>query len=181
MRKWLLWSLAAVVVVGIVLRATLLAPEEIPVKVVRVEWGPVASTITNTKAGTIRARRRSQLSAETGGRVVEIVRREGDQVKKGDPLLRLNDATQRAQLLLAREDLRATEAQRREACVARDRARRELERKRKLADKKIVSADVLDQLESAYQAARASCNAVGARVEKARAQIAVAEVEQRLP
>ena len=177
MRKWLLWSLAAVVVGGILLRATLLAPERILVKAVRVEWGPVAFTITNTKAGTIRARRRSQLSSETGGRVVEIARREGDQVKKGDPLLRLNDATQRAQLLLAREDLRAAEAQRREACIARDLARRELERKRKLAEKRIVSADVLDQIESAYQAASASCNAVGARVEKARAQITVAEVE----
>jgi HlyD family secretion protein len=109
--------------------------------------------------------------------VVEIARREGDQVKMGEALLRMNDATQRAQLLLAREDLRAAEAQRREACIARDRARREFERQRKLAEKKIISADVLDQLESAYQAASASCNAVGAQVEKARAQIAVAEVE----
>ena len=95
----------------------------------------------------------------------------------GDPLIRLDESTQRAQLLLAQQSLRAAEAARREVCVRRDRARRELERKRELAAEKILSADILDQLESVYQAARASCTAVGAEVEKARAQVSVVEVE----
>jgi HlyD family secretion protein len=98
-------------------------------------------------------------------------------VEGGAELLHLNDATQRAQLLLAQENLRAAEASRRVACITRDRAYRELKRKRQLAEKQIVSADLLDQLESAYKSAGASCNAVTAEVEKARAQLAVAEVE----
>jgi HlyD family secretion protein len=69
------------------------------------------------------------------------------------------------------------EAARREACIQRDRARRALERKRELAAEQIVSADLLDQLESAYEAAEASCRRVGAEVGKARAQIAAVEVE----
>ncbi len=159
------------------LRATLLAPEPIPVKVVSVEWGRVESTTTNTKAGTIRARRRAKLSPQVSGPVIEITNREGDWVERGAPIIRLDDATQRAQLLLAQESLRAVEASRREACIARDRARRDLETKRKLADKAIVSADVLDQLQSGYEAASAGCSAFSAQVDRARAEIGVVEVE----
>ena len=177
MRRWFLWSLAAVVVAGFVLRATLLAPEPIPVKVVSVEWGRVESTTTNTKAGTIRARRRAKLSPQVSGPVVEIAHREGEWVERGAPIIRLDDATQRAQLLLAEESLRAAEASHREACIARDRARRDLETKRKLADRAIVSADVLDQLQSGYEAARAGCSAFSAQVDRARAEIGVVEVE----
>jgi len=177
MRKWLFWSLLLVAGAAVLLRFTLLAPEHIDVKVVAVERGRVESTVTNTKAGTVRARRRAQLSSEVGGRIVEIAHREGDRVEAGTPLIRLNDATQRAQLRLAEEGLRVAEASRRQACIARDRARRELARIRRLADREIVSADLLDELESAYQAASASCHAVGAEVDRAQAQIAAIMVE----
>jgi len=142
-----------------------------------VEPGRVESTVTNTKAGTVRARRRAQLSAEAGGRIVEIARREGEHVEEGEVLLRLNDATQRAQLSLAHEGLRAAEAARRQACITSDRARRELGRKRKLAEQEIVSADLLDQLESASQAADAACSVAAAELDRARAQIVAAQAE----
>ena len=177
MRKWLLWSLLLVAGAAALLRFTLLTPELVPVKVVRAELGRVESTITNTKAGTVRARRRAQLSAEVGGRVVKIAHREGDRVAAGAPLLGLNDSTQRAQLRLAEEGLRVAEASRRQACIARDRARRELDRKRKLAEQAIVSEDLLDHLESAYEGASASCSAAAAEVDRARAQISAIEVE----
>ena len=177
MRRWLLLSLTAVVVLGVLLRATVLRPKPIAVKAVRVEMGVVEETVTNTKAGTIKARRRARLSPEVGGRVVEIAYREGDHVKVGVPLVRLDSATQTAQLRLAKQNHRAAEASMNVACITRDRALREVKRARQLANKNIVSADGLDQLESAYQTASASCNAAGAEVEKASAQIAVAGVE----
>jgi len=176
MRKWLVWCLLLAVGAAVLLRFTLLAPERIRVKVVRVERGRVESTITNTKAGTVRARRRAQISPEVGGRVVEIARREGERVVAGAPLIRLDDATQRAELLLAEEGLRVAQASQRQACIARDRARRELERKRKLAEQEVVSVDLLDQLESAYHVADASCQAAAAEADRALAQIAAIEV-----
>ena len=42
------------------------------------------------------------VSAEVGGRIVEILRLEGEQVKQGEVLVRLNDSTPHAQLVLAR-------------------------------------------------------------------------------
>jgi HlyD family secretion protein len=128
MRKWWFRSLVLVGLVAVVLWFTLWRGEAVPVRVATVERANVESTITNSKAGTVRARRRARLSAEVGGRVVEILKRDGARAKRGEILVRLNDASARAQLKLAQESLRVAEAARRQACIARDRALRELER-----------------------------------------------------
>jgi HlyD family secretion protein len=177
MPRWLPWALAAAAVCVLVLWTTVLTPELVPVKVVAVQRGTVESTVTNTKAGTVRARRRAQISPEVSGRVVEIRRREGEWVKPGEVILVMDGASQRAQLRLAQESLRAAQAARREACIQRDRARRDLERKQELAARKIVSDDLLDQLQSVFEASDASCKRVGAEVDRAQAQIAAIEVE----
>ncbi len=177
MPRWMLWTAIAMVGGALLLRLTLFAPEIIPVKAVRVETGRVEATIANTKAGTIKARRRAKMTPELGGRVVKIAHREGERVEEGAELVRLNDATQRAQLLLAQESLRAAEAARCQACISRDHARRELARKRKLAEQAIVSEDLLDALETAAKTASASCQALTAERGKARAQIALVEAE----
>jgi HlyD family secretion protein len=177
MPRWLPWALAAAAACALLLWTTVLTPETIPVKVVAVDRGTVESTVTNTKAGTVRARRRAQLSPEVGGRVAEIGRREGEWVKPGEAIVVLDGATQRAQLRLAQESLRASQAARREACIQRDRARRDLERKRELAAQKIVSDDLLDQLQSVFEASNASCKRFTAEVDRAHAQVAATEVE----
>ena len=175
MRKWLPRILVLAVALAVLLRLTVLRPDPVPVRVAAVERARVEDTITNSKAGTVRARRRARLSAEVGGRIVELSHREGDRVEAGEVLVRLNDATPKAQLLLSQQGLRVSLARGNEACFARDRAARELDRKRSLADKAIVSEDVLDALESAFQSANASCNALRAEVDRARATIAAAE------
>jgi HlyD family secretion protein len=164
--------------IGLVLVALLLLRSDpVPVRVVPVETGRVERTVSNTKAGTIKARRRAKMSPEVGGRVVEVPYREGDRVEAGAVILRLNDASQRAQMALAREAHKAARASYREACIVRDRARRELERKRKLAEQDILGADALDRFESQYEGAVASCNALSARVAEAEAQIDLATAE----
>lgn len=170
-------TLLLLVAAAVLLRLTLLAPERIQVSAVRVEAGRVESTLANTKAGTIRARLRARMAPETGGRVVEVARREGDRVEEGAVILRLNDATQRAQLELARQTLGAAEALAREACIAKDRAKRELDRNRKLSEQDILSDDLLDRFESSYKAATAGCSARAAEERRARAQVGVAEAE----
>ena len=177
MRKWLPRLLLLAAVLAVVLRFTVLRTDPIPVRVVPAEISRVEATITNSKAGTLRARRRAKLSAEVGGRIVEIGHREGDWVEAGEVLVRLADATPRAQLSLNEEGLRVSRARAEEACIARDRASRELERKRTLADQRIVSADILDALQSAYDGAKASCNALHAEVDRAKAGVSAANEE----
>ncbi|MBW2694292.1 MAG: efflux RND transporter periplasmic adaptor subunit, partial [Deltaproteobacteria bacterium] len=176
------WRFRALVVVGIIatvflLKATVLAPEPIPVKTTVVSRGIIDSTITNSKAGTIRARQRAHLSTEIGGRVVEITHREGGVVAQGVLLLLLNDSTLRAQETQTVEAIRASDAHYQEMCITRDKARREYDRKRKLAAQNIVSEDLLDQLLHVYQAARAGCDAADAERQKVRASRAGAAAD----
>jgi RND family efflux transporter MFP subunit len=81
-----------------------------PVRVVEIE--PVAITATVSATGTIRARHDVPISAEAGGRVVEVVARVGDRVSEGDVLVRLDSELARltyrqaeAQVLLAEAEL----------------------------------------------------------------------------
>ena len=174
MRRWHFVSIVIVVGIFVLLRFTILRPDPVSVRVVPVEVGRVEATVTNSKAGTVRSRRRANLSAEVGGRIVELHYQEGDRVTEGDVLVQLADATPRANLSLAQEGLRVAEAHAKATCIARDRSFRELQRKRTLADRDVVSADILDELQSVYEAAKASCNALLAEVDRSRAQIAYA-------
>ena len=177
MRRWLPSLVLALVVLAVALRFTVLRPDPVSVKVTPVEIGRVEATVTNSKAGTIRARKRAYLSAEVGGRVVELLYREGNRVTAGEVLVRLADATPKANLVLAEQGLRVSEAHAKAACIASERSSRELERKRTLADRDVVSADILDELQSVHRGEKASCNALLAEVGRAQAHIAQATEE----
>ena len=179
LRRWgvrisVLAGLAAAVVV---LRLTLFAPKPVEVRVVTLARGRVEATLTNSKAGTVRARRRSRLTAETGGRVVEIAHREGEYVKAGDLLVRLNDRSARAQHDLASRGVEMAASRLKEACLRRDRASRELARTKKLAERNIASEDVLDELQYEYDAAEVTCIAADAELASAQAQVRAATAE----
>ena len=160
-----------------VLRVTYFAEQPVPVQVHAVERGQVEATVTNSKAGTIEARRRAKLSTGTGGIVVDLPARRGFRVESGELLLRLDDRTQRATVALETRAVEVAEAVHARTCLAEQRALRGLERNRKLAEAKIVSTDVLDELESAHELAVAQCAVAAAEVEHRRAALMVAEAE----
>jgi HlyD family secretion protein len=171
MRKWLkrLAILVALALVVVLLKATFLTTDPVVVDVYTVEPGRVEETVTNSRAGTVRARRRAKLSPEFGGTVVAIPFREGERVKKGDVLLRLDDTLQQAELDLAERELNAALAQRKQASLAAERAARELKRISRLAEEEIASSDWLDQAQTEAERSTAACEAAGANVERAQA------------
>ena len=173
MRRWIvrLLVILGIVAVGLALRATVFAPKPIEVTVVEVSRGRVEHTVTNSRAGTVKARRRAQISPEVGGRVVEVPFREGERFKKGDVLLRLNPRLPEAQITLSRRELQAADAQRQQACLSAERADREARRLQKLAAEGIVSADAIDQAQTTASTAAAACRASRAGVEQARAAV----------
>ncbi len=162
---------------GFVLRYTIFAPDPIEVRVRPVERGVVESTVTNSKAGTVEARRRSRIAAEIGGRVIEITQREGALVVAGDPLVRLSDVSQVAQLDLAKQGVAVRRSRLEDACLLRDRAGRELKRTQQLAENHVASKDRLDALQYSYDSARIACEAAKAELAQARAQLQAAEAE----
>src|SRR5512134_1668991 len=86
----------AVVLAIVVMRLTVCAPDPVPVDTAQVARGRVEQTVTNSRAGTVRTRRRAKLSPEVGGRVVAIPHREGERVRAGEVVLQLDGALQRA-------------------------------------------------------------------------------------
>ena len=179
MNKWLKRFLvvAVLVAIAIALKLTVFKPEPIVVEVQAVSRGLVEETVTNSRAGTVKAHRRAKLSPEYGGMVIELPFREGERVAAGDTLLRLDDSLQRARLKLAEEDLQASQAERQRACLAAERAARELVRTQRLADENIVSTDLLDQIDSRKREGDAACAAAAATVERAAAAVKVASTE----
>jgi HlyD family secretion protein len=175
-RLWLRLALAAALVAAVVvLRLTAFAPDPVAVRTVAAEKGRVEETVTNSRAGTVKARRRAKLAPETGGRVLELPRRRGARVRKGDLLLRVDDALQRAQLRLSGDERKASLAQRDQACLAADRAGRDRDRTAKLSADGLVSPEILDRVESEASAADAACRAAGAAAERADSAVALAQ------
>ncbi len=179
MRKWTIRIVALVALAALVwgLQATFFAPEPVPVAVFALERGPVEETVTNSRAGTVEARRRAKLSPEIGGTVAEIPFREGERVEAGALLLRLEDSLQRARLEVAEGDLETAAKERRRACLGAERAARELERVRGLVADGIVSADRLDAVESGALTAGAACDAARAQEDRARSAVGLARAE----
>jgi len=165
------------VLAGVILRYTIFAADPVDVRVGPVERGVVESTVTNSKAGTVEARRRSRIAAEIGGRVIEIAHREGALVVAGDPLVRLSPISHAAQLDLAKQGVAVGLSRLEDACLLRDRASRELKRTQRLADKNVTSEDRLDALQYSYDSARIACEAAKAELAQARAQHDAATAE----
>ncbi len=167
--------LAALAALVVWVRLWVLAPEPIAVEVYVVAAGRVEETVTNSRAGTVRAHRRAELSPEVGGRVLALPFREGDRVEKGDVLLRLDDEMRRAELELATRDREAALAERDRVCTRAEQAVRDRERIRQLARDGIASSDLLDKAATEAQSLAAACKGAEVIVERAGAGVLVAE------
>ncbi|WP_456417884.1 efflux RND transporter periplasmic adaptor subunit [Thiolapillus sp.] len=153
----------------------LMRPKAVPVLVAQASRGMVQDSVANTRAGTIKACRRSGLSPSIGGQIVRMPIREGDRVKQGQVLLEFWNDDLAAQLVLAQRQTKAAQAKARQACVVADTARRESRRLQELYRKKLASAEVTDKAVGETRAAQAACEAAKVNVEVSLAQVDVAQ------
>jgi HlyD family secretion protein len=149
-------------------------PKPIEVELTTVEPGTVEATVSNTRAGTVKACRRAKLSAPSGGQISHLLVKKGQRVKANQVLLELWDKDLQAQEQLAREQLATAQTQAHQACVQADLAKTEADRARKLMESGFISAEGLDQKVSAAKVARAGCEAANSQIEQSRSRIAVA-------
>ncbi|BAO45634.1 efflux RND transporter periplasmic adaptor subunit [Thiolapillus brandeum] len=175
-QRWPKIILFTLVVGGIIAMVMfwLMRPRPVPVRVTEVDRGQVQNSVANTRAGTIKACRRSGLSPSIGGQIVHMPVREGDRVKKGQVLLEFWNDDLTAQLVLARRKTRAAEARARQACVQAETALRESRRLQELHKQRLASAEATDKAVGETRAAQAACDAARVNVEVSQAQIDVA-------
>ena len=136
--------------------------EPIAVVLVPLERGEVQATISNTRAGTVKACRRARLSPATGGQVAQLSVREGDEVKHGQVLMVIWNQDLKARVQLAASEELATSAKVQEACLEAEVALREAERQQRLSSRKLVSEEVVDRATTLAKAREAGCQAAQA-------------------
>ena len=150
-------------------------PETIEVTLVTVERGPVSSTVSNTRAGTVDACRRAGLSPASGGQIVSLPVAEGDYVEQDQLLLELWNDDLRAQLELTRRESTAAESRAAEACVTADFAQREANRLTRLLEDGLASEDDTDRAVGMAESTAAACQAARDSARVAAANIEVTE------
>ncbi len=150
-------------------------PAPIVVQLFKVERGVVEATVSNTRAGTIKACHRAKMSAPAGGQIAHLRVNKGDRVKAGQVLLELWNNDLAAQLSLAREQLFAAQDQARQACLQAGLASKESVRAHQLLDRGFISTEALDQKSTAAQVARAGCDAASSQIAQAKSRIRAAQ------
>jgi len=128
-------------------------------------------------SGVVMAKNQIEIKPEVDGVVTEVLARNGEVVKKGQPLVRLRDKEFGDRVAQARAGLRIAQAQARQAEARLKEAGAEYDRMRELAAEQIVSTAELEAAEADAASAEADADLAGARVEQAAASLAQVEDE----
>lgn len=163
--------------VGVIVLATIgyySRAKPLPVSLWTVETGTVEATVSNNRAGTVKACRRAKMSPPAGGQISQLKVKKGERVVTGQVLLELWHKDLHAQAELAQEQLKTTGSRASEVCGMADAAQREAERSVQLREQGFISSQQLDRSQSEAQARRSSCEAAKGEVEQSGARIEVA-------
>ena len=114
--------------------------------------------------GSVQPERRADVRAEVSAIVLQVLRENGDQVRRGDLLVRLDDTA-------FRDSLASAEAAARAAGLALEQAERQFERMRTLRGSGMASAQQVEDAEIRRNNAQSEVEAAKARVVLARQQL----------
>ena len=136
----------------------IIAPEDImTMQANALASGPVVT-------GSVQPERKADLRAEVSTVVLQVLKENGDVVKRGDILVRLDETS-------IRDNLNSAEDNARSAAQALDQAQRALERLKTLRLSGMASAQALDDAEVRRNGAQSELSASKARAASARQQL----------
>lgn len=147
----------------------------IPVTLQKIERGDVEASVSNTRAGTVKACRRAKMSPPAGGQIAKLRVKKGERVSKGQILLELWDDDLHAQEGLAQEQLKVSRSRVQEVCGLAEAAEREAVRSQELRDKGFISVQMLDKAMTEAAARKASCNSAKGDIDQSKSRITMAQ------
>ena len=184
-RKWVLIGCSVVLVLGLGAGAWwfLSKPSGIPVAdAVAKEAGGTVTVGGKSQgasmldaSGYVIARRQAAVAAKSILRVVEVNIEEGQLVKEGQILAKLDDSNTKASLEQARAQLTQAEASLKAAKIALDDALPTFHRNERQLEAKVISEQTFDSAKAAYNAAEQDYNVRVRALEVARATLSVAQ------
>ncbi len=157
MKKWIILGLVVVAIAAMYYNAQ--RPNILQVTASEVMRGDVVASVTNTRAGTVDACRRSGIAPATGGNIIGLYVKDGDFVEKGQLLLELWNADFRAQVKLAERDAAAAESRSRQSCVTAAVSKRAADRLVRLREGQVASEDAVEKAVGEAESSAAACDA----------------------
>lgn len=144
-----------------------------PVQLVPATYGDLMRTVG--APGSIEPKTMARISSQVSAEVLALPFREGDSVKKGDVLVRLDPQDLEARLDAVKANLKAEQARLLGAQASEIRARLQFERQTSLFETGDVAKSVLENAEADFKAAQSNVKAIEASIERAEADIAQVE------
>jgi len=148
------------------------APVKVASVAVKTSGGSSPGAVLNA-SGYVTARRRATVSSKVTGKVVEVFIEEGQAVRQGQVLARLDDSQARAQLAYAQAQVAAARKSAGQDQARLHEAELNLQRRQRLMQENVVGRAEVDT-------AQADVDSLKARIAYAQEQIAVAESQVRL-
>ena len=167
--------LALVVVAVLAYFATGREQDPITVTAVHPEIKTVEQTVSNTRAGTIDACRRSKMSPAMGGQIASLHVKEGDLVQKDQVLIELWNKESKARIKETKSRVQVSERSAQQVCILSDRAQREAKRKTELLQRGLASEEATETAVSNAESQSAACDAALTQVEANQASVEVVE------
>ena len=149
--------------------------DPITVSAVYPEIRTVEQTVSNTRAGTIDACRRSKMSPAIGGQIASLHVKEGDLVQKDQILIELWNKESKARVKESKARVKAAERSAQQVCILSDRAQREAKRKTELLERGLASEEGAETAVSNAESQSAACDAALTQVEVYQASVEVIE------
>jgi len=170
------WHILIVIIVAIIAWSFLSSgTNAVSVSLVKVEKGSVESTVSNTRAGSVKACQRSRLSLPIGGQIAKLYVSEGDSVTKGQLLMSLWNEDRIAQVQNAKAQMISSQKDRESICISSRSDAREAKRLSKLVAQKLASSERADLANAKSKASSAACEGGVAREAQAQASLELAE------
>jgi RND family efflux transporter MFP subunit len=127
--------------------------------------------------GYVTARRQATVSAQITGTVAAVLIEEGDHVKEGQVIGRLDDTAQRAALAQAQAQLHSTQALLRQAQAQLAQNQRDVRRNEDLLKRKLVSEQAVELSRTQVEAQTAQVEAQHKQIDLAAANVRSAQVQ----
>jgi RND family efflux transporter MFP subunit len=178
------WKRIAWVFVGLITVAVMIATYRfLTASAHRVEatsvslLNPAHATTLLNASGYVVAQRRAAVASKGTGRLEELRVKEGDKVKKGQIIARLENADMTAVLVQAKANLNVAQSTYDQAKAELNEARLSYERKKRLLESQLISQAEFDAVEARYYSTQAAFASAEANIKAAEARVRSAEVD----
>lgn len=175
-KKAWLWIGLAVVLVGALVAANVAKGKGGKIETVQMALVRRENVSSRVRApGKIEAKTRVQVSADIMGRIVRLLVKEGDKVRRGQLMLQLDDTQYRSAYAQARAGLASAQGRLREAQSTLRINESNFSRQRSLYEQKLLSQAEWEQAQSANESAKTAASTAVEEAARARAALDAAE------